>query len=397
MKKTIKSIGKSIGKLSVVLLSMGLFACGNTEQPQVDLTKLPEDIGQTGDGLLKDNLEAIRRAYNLPAVSAMIIKGNEVLEMDIAGFRDANQLDEITIDDRWHIGSLTKSMTATIAARLVEQGLISFQSTVSEIFPELVGDIKPIYEEVTLAELLSSTSGLRRDLPGSWGNEWKNRADSLIEQRQQWTRKMLNTRPETERGKHLYSNGGYTIAGHMLEKVTGVAWETLVQDELFSPLNMNNTGFGPPNFDQSAAQISGHYYSNGSWHARKPSDGVYVPFVMGPAGTINADLTSLAKYLMAHLSGARGNNNIISANSYQILHEAVDADYAMGWGAFNVEWTSGKVLTHGGSNSFWLAEWLIVPEENFAVMVIFNAAGENVSQAQGKVMGMMIDRYGATL
>ncbi len=159
---------------------------------------------------------------------------------------------------------------------------------------------------------------------------------------------------------------------------------------------MDNTGFGPPNLDQSSQQASGHYYNNGSWHARKPSDGVYVPFVLGPAGTVNADLNSLAKYLMAHLAGARGNDNIITANSYQILHEAVDADYAMGWGAFNVDWASEKILNHGGSNSFWLAEWLIIPEGNIAVMVIINAAGDNADQAKGQVLATLIDRYGAT-
>lgn len=388
---------KYINKLTIVLLSIGLVACGSTEQPAIDLTQLPDDIGQTGDGLLKENIEAIRLAYDLPAISAMIIKGNEILEMEVTGFRDANLPDEVTINDRLHIGSLTKSMTATVAARLVEQGLISFQSTVSEIFPELIGEIIPIYEQVTLAELLSSTSGLRRDLPGTWGNEWKNRSEPLIEQRQEWTRKMFNTSPATDRGKHLYSNGGYTIAGHMLERVTGIAWEDLIQDELFTPLDMNNTGFGPPNGGESSAQPGGHYYNNGSWHARKPSDGVYIPFVLGPAGTVNADLTSLAQYLMAHLAGARGNDNIITANSYQVLHQAVDADYAMGWGAFNVPWTSGKILAHGGSNTFWLAEWQIIPEENIAVMVIINAAGDNASQATGQVLGTLINRYGATL
>jgi len=208
---------------------------------------------------------------------------------------------------------------------------------------------------------------------------------------------MLNTQPEAERGKHLYSNAGYTIAGHMLERVSGLAWETLIQDELFSPLSMNNTGFGPPNFDQSIGQVSGHYFSNGRWIARKPSDGVHIPFVMGPAGTVNADLASLANYLVAHLNGAQGSSNIISSNSYQILHQAVDADYTMGWGSFDVDWSSGKILTHGGSNSFWLAEWMIAPEEDFAVMVIFNATGENVTQAQGKLLAILVDRYAATL
>jgi len=392
----LNKLRKYINKLTIVLLSIGLVACGSTEQPAIDLTQLPEDIGQTGDGLLKENLEAIRLAYDLPAISAMIIKGNEILEMEVTGFRDANLPDEVTINDRLHIGSLTKSMTATVAARLVEQGVISFQSTVSEIFPELIGEIKPIYEQVTLAELLSSTSGLRRNLPGTWGKEWKNRAEPLIELRQEWTRKMFNTSPAADRGKHLYSNGGYTIAGHMLERATGIAWEDLIQDELFTPLDMNITGFGPPNFDVLPEQPSGHYYSNGSWHARKPSNGEYIPFVLGPAGTVNADLTSLSKYLMAHLAGARGNDNIITANSYQILHQSVDDNYAMGWGAANVEWASEKVLAHSGTNTFWLAEWMIIPEGNIAVMVVINAAGDNASQATGQVIRTLIDRYGAT-
>jgi CubicO group peptidase (beta-lactamase class C family) len=388
---------KSIKITAFILLIIGLSSCGSTEKPQVDLSKLPDDIGQAADGLLKSKLEDFRQAYNIPAVAGMIIKGNEILEMDVAGFRDANQLHEVTIHDRWHIGSLTKSMTATVAARLVERGLISFQSTVSETFPELVGDINPIYEDVTLANLLTSTSGLQRDLPSSWDDEWKNRSDTLVEQRQDWTQKMFNTQPAAERGKNLYSNAGYIIAGHMLERVSGVAWEILIQDELFSPLAMNNTGFGPPNFDLSVGQISGHYFSNGRWNARKPSDGVHIPFVMGPAGTVNADLASLANYLIAHLNGAKGSSNIISSESYQILHQAVDANYAMGWGSFDVDWSNGRILTHNGSNSFWLAEWMVVPEEDFAVMVLFNATGENVSEAQGKILNMLIDRHAATL
>jgi CubicO group peptidase (beta-lactamase class C family) len=382
---------------AVVILSLVIVACGSTEQPAIDLTKLPEDIGQTGDGELKNNLEAIRQAYDLPAIAGMIITSDEILEMDVSGYRQSNQLDQVTIHDRWHIGSLTKSMTATIAAKLVEQGVISFQSTVSEVLPELVGDIKPIYENVTLVELLSSTSGLMRDLPSAWSDEWKNRSENLVEQRQEWTKQMFNTEPATKRGEFLYSNGGYTIAGHMLERVSGKDWETLINDELFLPLNMNNVGFGPPNFDESTNQISGHYFKDNNWHARKPVDGVHVPFVMGPAGTVNADLTSLANYLKAHLSGERGNDNIISAQSYQKLHEEIDDNYAMGWGNFDVEWSKGKVLSHTGSNSFWIAEWIVVPEENFAVMVIFNASGDNVTQAQGKAMAMLIDRYGAYL
>ncbi|SQH74994.1 conserved protein of unknown function, might releated with Beta-lactamase [Shewanella benthica] len=109
---------------------------------------------------------------------------------------------------------------------------------------------------------------------------------------------------------------------------------------------MNNTGFGPPNLDDSSQQASGHYYNNASWHARKPSDGVYVPFVLGPAGTVNADLNSLAKYLMAHLEGSRGENNVLEASSFQILHQAVD--------------------------------------------------GDNANQASGEILGLLLDRYGAT-
>ena len=395
-------LATSIKVLSLLVISALIVGCGNTEQPTpeqptIDLSKLPEDTGQAGDGQLKVNLEAIRQTYNIPAVAGVIIKGNEIVEMEVAGFRDANKKEEVSINDRWHIGSLTKSMTATLAAMLVEQELISFDSTIEEVFPELLGNIKPIYEDVTLAQLLSSTSGLPRDLASAWDKQWKDSTTPLIEQRNKWTQEMLNSEPETERGKHLYSNGGYVISGHMLERASGISWEELMKNQLFSSLNMNNTGFGPPNFDSTSEQISGHSYNEGYWQARMPSEGVNIPYVMGPAGTVNADLTSLAQYLMAHLNGARGDDNIISARSYQKLHQVVDADYALGWGNFEVEWANGNLLTHTGSNSFWLAEWMIAPAENFAVMVIFNATGENVSQAQAKVLNMLIKRYKTSL
>ena len=92
--------------------------------------------------------------------------------MGVSGKRQADQSIAVILHDRWHIGSLTKSMTATIAMKLVEQGLIKLDSTILDVFPNLVGQIKSQYETVTLGQLLSHTGGLVCDLPDIRDERW---------------------------------------------------------------------------------------------------------------------------------------------------------------------------------------------------------------------------------
>ena len=363
--------------------------------PPITAVELSETgYGEATDGQLQQKLEAIRKAYTVPAIGAMIVKGDTILEMGVSGLRQADQSIAVTLNDRWHIGSLTKSMTATVAMKLVEQGVITLDSTIIDVFPTLTGQIKFQYETITLGQLLSHTGGLIRELPSFREQRWFINDSSLTEQRRQWTIEMLNTESNIEIGAHSYSNAGYVIAGHMLEAVTNMSWEDLMRQSLFEPLQMNNTSFGEPDIDGTLEQPRGHIFQNNRWENRLFSQGAVNPPVMAPAAYVGLDMTSMANYLIAQLSGARGGDNVIHASSYQTLHSPVDQGYAMGWYEMQRDFTTSKLLYHNGTNGFWTAQMWLIPDEDIALFAVSNAGGEAAADATNEALVALLTRYG---
>jgi CubicO group peptidase (beta-lactamase class C family) len=103
-------------------------------------------------------------------------------------------------------------------------------------------------------------------------------------------------RSERSRGEHLYSNGGYIVAGAMLEALTGQTWETLMEQELFQPLGITTAGFGAPGTSAVRDQPWGHLRSGGTWTPLSPGPGADNPAAIGPAGTVHIALSDITLY-----------------------------------------------------------------------------------------------------
>ena len=88
--------------------------------------------------------------YELPAVAAAVVKGEKVVAVGAVGTRKAGAKIPVTVNDRFHLGSDTKAMTALLAAMFVEEGKIRWNSTVSEVFPEFSTNMDPRLRRVTL-------------------------------------------------------------------------------------------------------------------------------------------------------------------------------------------------------------------------------------------------------
>ena len=108
---------------------------------------------------LAEALEQVRAKHELPALAAATVSGVKVMESAAVGVRKVGGTEPVTIDDRWHIGSCTKSMTATLAAMFVEREQIKWTTTVGEIFPEFRDTMEPLWAGVTLEQLLTSAKG----------------------------------------------------------------------------------------------------------------------------------------------------------------------------------------------------------------------------------------------
>jgi len=281
----------------------------------------------------------------------------EAQAMAVAGLRRADGTAPVDDDDLWHIGSLTKSMTATLAARMVEAGLIGWDTTAGEAFGDRYPDMRDAWQDVTLEAFLRHASGMGANL-GLLATLLQGQGP-----REDYVSRVLSEAPEAERGGYLYSNAGYVVAGAMLEAAGGASWEDLVAREVFDPLGLSSAGFGPPAGDQPmghrAALIGG---------LRPVPPGPRADNIpaLGPAGRVHLSGGDMLRYLRVHLVREA---DYLSADSWERLHRAEGpGDYAMGWIDLD------GVLRHSGSNTLWFAQMRLHEAEGVAVFVAVNAA-----------------------
>ena len=331
----------------------------------------------------EDERSAIEQALvasGSPAIGAVRWKDGEVM-IRTAGLRESGGDNAVTSDDLWHIGSNTKSMTATLIARLVERGDIAWDDTIEQRLGTHVQGIDPAYFDMTFLHLLSHRAGLvaNVDQPSMltfMGEGLSGRP--MSEQRLDYAGRILSIQPSTTPGSAMhYSNAGYVIAGAMIEQATGESWEDLLRREVFEPLGMDSADFGAPGDSETVDQPRGHRASITGPVAVPPGPFADNPPVMGPGATVHLSLPDMARYLGAHIEGANGvESAYLSAENWQRLHTApFGGDYALGWGL------SGSVILHAGSNTMWFAQFVMMPEENLAIAIVFNDGGSASQQA----------------
>jgi CubicO group peptidase (beta-lactamase class C family) len=336
-------------------------------------------------------LEKVRQKYDFPGLAVIVIKNGKTCDLAAVGVRKLGDPTPITTNDLFHIGSCTKSMTATLAALLIEQGKLRWDTTISEVFPELKPLMDPHYPSVTLTQLLTHRGGVPGSPPpAAWQRAWEQHGQPR-QQRYEFIKAVLHDAPEADPGtKFIYSNQGYAIAGAMLEKLTDRPWEQLMTDRLFKPLHMSSAGFGPPGTKGKVDQPWGHYRVGKSIHAAQQDN----PPAIGPAGTVHCSLADLARYVELHLRGEKGSDGFLKPETFIKLHTPPDSgDYACGWGCHERSWAGGIALNHNGSNTMWyVVEWL-APVKDFAVIVATNTGAGDTFKGCDDVASAMIDKW----
>src|SRR5689334_351603 len=187
-------------------------------------------------------------------VVAAVLRGERIIAQGVAGVRKRGTAERITLDDRFHLGSCTKAMTATLVAMLVEENKLNWTTTLGELFAHTVKPMHPAWEKVTIRQVLAHRAGLRHEPDGLaqvlkevMGRPPRAPLGTLLQQRLEIARQALSRPPGIlPDTKYWYSNLGYVLAGAALEQLTGRMWEDLMRERLFQPLGISTGGFGAP-------------------------------------------------------------------------------------------------------------------------------------------------------
>ncbi len=311
----------------------------------------------------------------MPAVAALVTNGERTLAAGVAGVRARGSEEAATLDDRWHIGSCTKSMTATVAAMMVEEGKLSWEATPASVFAERAERMDPAWQGATLARLLTNTAGAVGDLggvhPKLWERFWKEGLAPTA-QRSLLVETLTALPPERAPGStFLYSNAGFSIAGAMMEQAAGVAYEDLMRARLFEPLGMTSAGFGAP---EGEGAPWGHG-ANGK--SVRPGRGADNPDAIAPAGRVHLTLEDWAKYARRHLRIAQDEGPL--RRLHEPAAESARARYACGWIAAEIGDPPVQILGHSGSNTLWYSVIWLVPELDLAILTACNDGAQGAA------------------
>ena len=343
-----------------------------------------------------NKIEAICAEHKVPALAVVVTKDGVICDRAAAGVRKWGDTAPVTTNDVFHIGSCTKSMTATLTAMFIEQGKLRWDTTIAEMFPEWKGKMDKQYETVTVEQLLHHRGGVPHAPPSAaWKRAWEE-IGTPMQQRREYLEAVLSAPPEAAPGtKMIYSNDGYVIVGALLEKISGQDFETLMTEKLFKPLHMDTAGFGSPGTKDKTDQPWGHTKNIFGTSPTQTDN----PPVHSPCGRVHCSLDDLARYAMFHLQ--RETNSLLKPEVMAKLHASPDGvkikdvmdDYACGWVRMKRGWAGGPVLWHNGSNTMWYIVMWLAPEKNFCVIAATNIAGDDAEKACDDACVAMIDKW----
>ncbi len=332
----------------------------------------------------RSTAENIRRSSKIPELAYAVVSSDSVYEMQVLGTRKINAKLPARLTDRFRIGSNTKAITGLLAARLVQQGKLSWSTKFFDLFPELKAGSRSNYYNYTLLDLLSFRTKLIRytytdPLPAK--NQFTGDEEQQRYQFMQW---ILQQPPLQTNNEVSFSNPDYVAAGMMLEKASGKTYKQLVKD-LGLQLNID-FDFGQPNV-KDTTQTWGH---NAALAPEAPAENYKLNWLL-PAGNINITLPDYARFIQFQLKGLQGRDALLSRQEFEFMHYGAGT-FAIGW--FWDKDNKGRRVSSGtGNPGAFLAKVYIVNEANRAFILLANAQTDYADEGLDKLYAELRKKY----
>jgi CubicO group peptidase (beta-lactamase class C family) len=301
--------------------------------------------------------------------SVLVARGSEVLFSK--GYGSANLEWGIpnSPSTKFRLGSITKQFTAASILLLEEHGKLSVDDLVKKHLPEAPA----AWDKITIFNLLTHTSGIPSftEFPDYVKLEpFAASAEQLVAR---FRDKPLAFEPGA---KWSYSNSGYVLLGYLIEKITGGSYEKFVRENIFTPLDMKDSGYDS-NSAVIARRASG-YVNGKSGYENAGFIHMSIPHGAGALYSTTEDLLKWERGLF----GAR----LVSAASLQKMTTPFKNDYACGL----IVNTAGsrKGFAHGGGIEGFNTELAYYPDDKLTVVVLANVNGQAPGEIAAKLAGI---------
>jgi CubicO group peptidase (beta-lactamase class C family) len=322
-----------------------------------------------------ERLAALAERHRVPGAALGILRlrtGEPDQLVETAhGVLNANTGVGATTDSLFQIGSVTKVWTATVVMQLVDDGLLDLDAPVIEALPELRLSDPEVTKRVTMRHLLNHTSGIDGDIITDTG-----RGDDCLERYVALLSEATQSHPLG--ATWSYCNSGLTLAGRVIEKLTGGTWDAALRQRLFAPLGLRHSVTLPEEALLFRAAI-GHFVEGTEPPVVAPVSGP--PRSAGPAGGITSTVGDVLTFARMHLSGG------LAADGTRVLSEAgvgamaarqaelpdrhtLGDSWGLGWE--RARWSGRRLVGHDGNTIGQAAFLRLLPDAGLAVTLLTN-------------------------
>ena len=341
---------------------------------------------QSIDSAVIDKLvEDARKEWQVPGAAIAIVRGDEVVYLKGYGVRELGSSQPVTPDTLFAIGSTTKAFTTTAMAMLVDDGKMTWDDPVRKHIDFFRLSDPLASENVTLRDLVTHRTGLTQHDLLWYGSPWS---------REEILRKIAHVKLSRPfRSTYQYQNIMFLAAGYAVGLIAKSSWEDFVQRRIFDPLGMTRANFST----RIAAQTADH-----STPHSKTRDGKVVAIGwrdidnIGPAGSINASVRDLSRWLRFQLAGGTfEGKRLLSAAGLAETHtpqivvrvdpttaqetETTQASYGLGW---NISDYRGHLLLwHAGGIDGFLTNISLVPKAKIGIVIVSNLTPSRLPEA----------------
>ncbi|MFD2942593.1 serine hydrolase domain-containing protein [Flavobacterium notoginsengisoli] len=331
-------------------------------------------------------VDSIRIKYNIPEIAYAVVSSDSVLEINALGYKKINSSSKAELADRFRLGSITKTITAYLAAILVKEGKIKWETKFFDLYPELKAKSNPKYHNFTLRDFIT----FRAQIPTwSYGNEKPTQKEikgNNPEQRYEFMKWFFQkSSPISEKQDVYLSNPSYVAAGLMLEKATGKTYEALIQ-ELGKNLDIS-FDFGQPNL-KDENQPWGH---DENLIPEKPALNYKLNW-LSSAGNINVSLPDYCKFVQMQLLGLQGKSKLFTAEEFNDMHFGL-SEFSFGWYS---ERNKNQYSFHNGNPGTFLTKVYICKAANKAFILFANVQSKKADEGLVFILKELETKYGCT-
>lgn len=320
--------------------------------------------------------EALVANGRIPGLAMAIVKDGRILSARGYGITDTRAPEPVDAHTVFRLASLSKSFAGTMTGILVNDGMLRWDSHLTDYVPSFRMSMPDAAQRITVADILSHRMGLPhnafdRDLEGNAGYH-------------DLTLRMANAPMRCAPGDcYAYQNVAFSLIGDIVFATTGQFYSEAVARRIFKPLGMHDASYGLEGIEASARWARPHVRARGGWASLVPKPTYYR---VAPAAGVNASISDMAQWLLAH-TGHRP--DVLPAPLLATLHAPLvetpgetrgaswrrsrltTAGYALGWRSF--DYSGHQVVFHGGAVQGYRGAMALVPEQDLGVVILWNS------------------------